>query len=103
MYKHEFALPKTEIDWSIPPDAVPVYLYPTITLSINASLLPSFSGCSSPELACREAKAEQTHKAEELDNPAAGGMFPEIITFIPRSSVFISFTPALYPALKYLM
>jgi hypothetical protein len=95
MYKHEFALPKTDIDWSIPPDAVPVYLYPTITVSIKSSFLPSFSCFSSPELACIEAKAEQTHKAEELDNPAAGGMFPEIITCIPRSSIFMSFTPAL--------
>ena len=86
------------MDWSIPPEAVPVYLYPFITLSMNYSFGPSF-----PPLAWNAARAEQTQSAEELDKPAAVGMLPEIITSRPfNDSLGISLTPARYPALKYL-
>jgi len=83
------------MDWSIPPDAVPVYLSPMITFSIKFYLFPTASASSSPEFAWREAKAEQTQKAEELESPAAVGMFPEIMICIPFNSPANPVTPAL--------
>lgn len=72
MYKQKLVLPMTEIDWSIPPDAVPVSLYPVMTLSMKSSLV---SGSPLP-LAWKAARAAQTHKADELETPAATGTFP---------------------------
>ena len=53
-------------------------------------------------LACTAKRAAQTHKAEELETPAAGGTFPSIKISRPTNSdAGIYLTPALYPALKY--
>ena len=82
----------TEIDWSIPPEAVPVYLYPMMTCSMNSSLLCNLALA---ELAWIAARAEQTHKAEELETPAASGTFPSITTSRPTNySTGSPFTPA---------
>ena len=54
-------------------------------------------------LAWTAKRAEQTHKAEELETPAAGGTLPYIKRLRPVNYLaYISLTPALYPALKYL-
>ena len=83
------------MDWSMPPEAVPVYLYPVITFSMKFYLLPSWYGPWSPLLAWIEASAEHTHRAEELDRPEATGTFPDIMISIPLS-VYLdsSLTPA---------
>jgi len=56
----------------MPPDAVPVYLSPVITRYMNCY----FYDVVSPPLAFRAASAEHTHKADELDTPAAKGTLP---------------------------
>lgn len=89
----------TEIDWSMPPEAVPVYLSPVMTRSMNSYL---FCNLLLPEFACIAARAEQTQSAEELETPAAKGTFPYISTSKPTNySTLSPFTPARYPALKY--
>lgn len=98
IYKQKLVFPMTEIDWSIPPDAVPVYLYPVMHRSIKSSFLSK----ASPPLAWRAAKAAHTHKADELETPAAFGTFPSMRMFNPTNFYGLSpFTPARYPALKY--
>lgn len=71
IYKHEFFLPRYEIDWSIPPEAVPTYLSNFIHRSTNYSLeiyLVLFAKW--------ETIAEHTQKAEELEIPEAQGILP---------------------------
>ena len=69
-----------EIDWSIPPEAVPTYLSKRMHRSTN-SCFSIFLQCY--WLAKFETNAEQTHKAEELETPAAIGIFPSIKIWSP--------------------
>ena len=103
MYRQVPSFPNTEMDWSMPPAATPVSISCTMTLSKKDYLLPSRYTPLSPSFAWRAAKAEQTVKAAELDNPAARGTFPATTICIPLS-LFLSscLVPARYPALKYL-
>ena len=78
MWRHELILPKIEIDWSIPPEAVPTSLSKRMHLSTNyyfAIYLTSFAEF--------ETNAEQTQKADELETPAAQGMLPSIRIWSP--------------------
>ena len=73
MCRHEFIFPSTEIDWSIPPEAVPTYLSNRMHLSTNSCFEIYFV-----LFAELETKAEHTQNAEELETPAAQGILPYI-------------------------
>ena len=77
--KAEFFSPRTELDWSIPPIAVPTNLSYLITRVINYYL--DINVCKL--FALSVAKALQTQKEDELESPEPVGTFPSIKTFNP--------------------
>lgn len=68
----ELVWPSTELDWSIPPIAVPTNLSYFITLEINYYL---DSNLSRP-FTLSVAKALQTQKEDELESPDPVGTLP---------------------------
>lgn len=90
--KAEFFFPKTELDWSIPPIAVPTSLSYLITCVIKSSF--DMRLCRS--YARKVANALHTQKEEELERPEPVGTFPSISIFSPKNSLLLSLLMVFY-------